>query len=766
MKPEIAPIPIPAALVGDNAPSVRPGDDPDLYGHAMLDPVAAVETRTYQRFTLTYTAGLLGLDDTAAIRVSFRMVSDTGRLQCDDPGAPNYVSGTTDGAARLVLRCTRDGPRPWGTCVTATVRGGYLKQGDRITLVFGDMAQGSPGMLMQTFAEHGFEFRVQTDVQATGNFLPLPEQFAVPVVAGPAHKWVAVLPTLRRPGEPFFLGFKAEDRYGNPTPQASGQVTFEPSVPVKGLPQGLAYAPQDRSMQIAGLSVADAGTLRIRVLVDGVFVAEAGPLVIEDSPHASFWGDLHGQTGETVGVNTIESYFDFARNLAFLDVSAHQGNDFQITGAFWAKLNALTAQWNEPDRFTVFPGYEWSGNTGVGGDHNVFFATEGRQIRRCSHALLEDRSDLATDAHTLTDLYAALRDEDAVVYAHVGGRYANIHYDHDPALETAVEVHSAWGTFEWILTDSFPLGRRVGVVCNSDGHKGRPGASYPGASEFGAYGGLTCFLADRNSRDAIMAAQRRRHHYGTTGCRLHLDVAADLPEGSLVFDRDPAAFAQARGTRQATAMMGDIVQVQGDGAAVRCRIDAPAGIAKVDLRIGTETVETLRPYDAAALGARLRVLWSGAEYRGRGRETRWTGRALFQGAAITRFQAINHWNTERLLEPRGSQSVSFDTITTGNFSGFDVWLQETPQARVVLDSNHGGLDLGLDEIGIAPVILEAGGLHRRLSVQRMPDAPLSRSLRFGRRVALAEQGDTPVWVAVTTEDGHQAWSSPLYLFRA
>ena len=149
---------------------------------------------------------------------------------------------------------------------------------------------------------------------------------------------------------------------------------------------------------------------------------------------------------------------------------------------------------------------------------------------------------METDAHTLTDLYAALRDEDAVIYAHVGGRYANIHYDHDPLLETAVEMHSAWGTFEWILTDGFADGRRVGVVCNSDGHKGRPGASYPGASRFGAYGGLTCFLTDRNDRAAIMEAQRRRHHYGTTGARLHLSVKANLPEGSRVFQRNPAAL--------------------------------------------------------------------------------------------------------------------------------------------------------------------------------------------------------------------------------
>ncbi|MEC7050120.1 MAG: DUF3604 domain-containing protein, partial [Pseudomonadota bacterium] len=117
---------------------------------------------------------------------------------------------------------------------------------------------------------------------------------------------------------------------------------------------------------------------------------------------AGYWGDLHGQSGETVGIGRIEDCMNFARNKAFLDVVCHQGNDFQIKDSFWKHLNDVTADWNEPGRFTTFPGYEWSGNTAVGGDRNVIFAEEGFAIRRCSHALLEDRSDADTDAHTIS----------------------------------------------------------------------------------------------------------------------------------------------------------------------------------------------------------------------------------------------------------------------------------------------------------------------------------------------------------------------------
>jgi len=97
-----------------------------------------------------------------------------------------------------------------------------------------------------------------------------------------------------------------------------------------------------------------------------------------------------------------------------------------------------------------------------------------------------------TDANSAADLFTALQDEDCVVFAHIGDRYADIKVAHDARIERSVELHSDWGTFEWLLEDAFEQGYRVGVLANSDGHKGRHGASHPGASLFGAYGGLPC----------------------------------------------------------------------------------------------------------------------------------------------------------------------------------------------------------------------------------------------------------------------------------
>jgi hypothetical protein len=62
-------------------------------------------------------------------------------------------------------------------------------------------------------------------------------------------------------------------------------------------------------------------------------------------------------------------------------------------------------------------------------------------------------------------------------------------------------------------------------------------------------------------------------------------------------------------------------------------------------------------------------------------------------------------------------------------------------------------------------VLEAGGLARQVRVYRLPDVNPHRSIAFEREVDVASSGDTPIDVRVTLENGPQAWSSPIYLFR-
>ena len=121
-------LPVPPELVGDNFPSVRPGDDPGFLGRASLSSTTPVMVRSHEEFILTYTVGTLGIDDTGGIRIAWRTVGDTGRLQMTHPEEDNYVTAESNGDGRLDLVYHRmGGQRPWGEILTITQRGGYLK---------------------------------------------------------------------------------------------------------------------------------------------------------------------------------------------------------------------------------------------------------------------------------------------------------------------------------------------------------------------------------------------------------------------------------------------------------------------------------------------------------------------------------------------------------------------------------------------------------------------------------------------------------------
>ena len=186
------------------------------------------------------------------------------------------------------------------------------------------------------------------------------------------------------------------------------------------------------------------------------------------------------------------------------------------------------------------------------------------------------------------------------------------------------------------------------------------------------------------------------------------------------------------------------------------------------MRNGSEVVKTLRPYvsDKAKDSARIRVLWSGAEYRGRGRQTNWTGRARFNGCTITRVQKINAWNHERRLEQSGSDTIEWDAMTTGNYGGFDVWLAvNQSDSSVDLISNHGALNAETLVLDAEGVQLDAGGLERQINVYRLPETLSQTELKETVEIPLHKNGDNPLWICAYTEDGFQAWSSPIFVFK-
>jgi hypothetical protein len=740
----------------------------DRIGHATISPDDPCEAGSFTSLTLTYTAGYFGIDDTGGLKIVHRFASDMGKPQFTDPKGWNYVTAQASNGAVLELRYDQKGNiRPWDKTLSIRVQRGFLREGDTITVRLGDTREGSPGLRVQTFSEPTFEFRVLVDAFATYNFVELPIQPTIAVVAGPPVLYKAILPTQRRLGQPFTFGFKGEDKWGNPSGRVHGRFTLEASLPVQGLPPSINVQQGALATVLRDLTVTEPGDLVITVRDDtGAVLCTSNPLRIASTLELlPYWADLHGQSEETIGTNPARELIAFARDLAFLDAMSHQGNDFQITTPFWEELNRLTREFNRDGEFIVFPGYEWSGNTGLGGDRNVMFRDEGRQIHRSHHALVEDLSDVETDANSAADLFRALRDEDCVVFAHIGGRYADIRQAHDGRIERSIEIHSDWGTFEWLLQDAFDQGYRVGILANSDGHKGRHGASHPGASLFGAYGGLSCLLAPELTRDGLFEALRKRHHYATTGCRAHLDVRVRFDAPAELFGDDPAMGGQVAG-RVSAARMGDILRTGADDVTLEIDVATQAPIERIEIRNRMQVLETWRPYAEADLGRRMRIIWEGSEYRGRGRQSVWDGTATLAGNRIAAFAPINLWNIDKPLRQTGPQQLAWSALTTGGFGGADVMLEQARAGTLAIDTALVKAQVPLDALGLEDHVLETGGgIQRRMRLFLLPDRNDTRKARLTRRIDRLAAGEDALYVCITLEDGHRIWSSPTYLLR-
>jgi len=732
-------------------------------GAMKLTPAGPFVAGAYAELTLTYTAGTFGIDDTGMVKISWRTTSDMSKPQFDKPAAPNFTTVEASNGAKLDVSFDRLNIRPYANTLLIRVGRGYLRAGDTLTVRMGDRRQGSPGYRLQTNCEARVELRTSIDAFATYEFTELPQQPSFALVPGPAAQWKTIWPSLAVIGEPFRLAIVAEDAWGNPTGEAEQTLLLVPSRPIRGLPQTVAINRGDGPRVLDNL-IADApGDLELRLVADSQELARANPLrLVAQAPLRRYWGDLHGQSGETIGMGTAESYFRYARDLAFLDIVGHQGNDFQITDAFWAKLNRLTATFDAPGRFVCLPGYEWSGNTGMGGDRNILFRREGRPIQRSSHILVEGQTS-SRAVHTADELFRALEGEDAVVIAHVGGRYADIKVAHDGRLERSVEVHSTWGTFEWLLHDAFEKGYRVGVVCHSDDHKGRPGATRPGASTFGAIGGLTCYFMPELTRDALFEALRRRRHYGTTGARIFLDLRGAFEAPVTGFSEDPQ-ITRANEFAVSEVLMGEIIRPGSVPMRLAAEVIGTAPIERLDVLHGAKVVQTARPFAASDLGSRVRVIWQGAEYRGRGRETTWQGQLTLTGNRIVRFAPVNFLNPERkIVETSPGTTLAWTSVTTGNLAGIDLWLDEAWRGALALETNVVSGEVDLATLADGTVAFDGGGLGRNISVYRLPEQDWSRSLALQHVATFAGGADLPVYVRVTQSDGHQAWSSPIYL---
>jgi len=701
------------------------------YGTASLEPTEEVVVGTYSTWAITYTVGEIGIDDGGTLKIAANMSSDWGRPQFDDPVADNYATVETSGDATVEGRWDADGYiRPWKGTITVDVFDGALAPGETITITLGETGSGCLGHQAQTFPENEFELIVLVDSFESGEPVKLPEPLTFDIVAGAANELHAFVPSNAAVGESVSVRIRVEDYWGNTATGYDGDVRIDG----EGLksPVDISVSEGTATTKVA---LVDEGVHRLRVSATERLDLDTttNPVRCRNADQRpTYWGDIHGQSGETVGTGTIQEYFQYLRENAHLDFGSHAANDFQITDTFWETVQDQVQENHDPGDFVTFLCYEWSPNTTVGGDHNIYFKGDEEEIHRSSSWQIAEGYDKHEGTHPVSELYEAYEGrDDVLVIPHQGGRPAVLD-DLDPELTPFIEIMSVWGIFEWFGQDALEKGYDVGFIGGSDDHTGRPGASYPTNKadwSFPIKGPIMAAKATELTRESLWDAFTDRRVYGTTGARIFLDTRIDgVPMGG------------------ETAVSGPTT--------IDVEVNGTAPIRQLDLFRGSERVASQSFVDG---DDRIEILWTGARSKNRHKVQDWSGGLSLSAGRLAAVESVGFDHPMQGVELATDREVRWNGATAGNYQGLQLQLDapEDAELRIATEPVTATVEVSdLDE----EQTFNACPVGKRLVVRR---TGVSNTLDVSRTFHdEPELGRHAYYVRVRQEDGEMAWSSP------
>ena len=94
----------------------------------------------------------------------------------------------------------------------------------------------------------------------------------------------------------------------------------------------------------------------------------------------------------------------------------------------------------------------------------------------------------------------------------------------------------------------------------------------------------------------------------------------------------------------------------------------------------------------------------------------------------------------------------------------DIWVsEETFSKNLILENNFKNIKLNLKEIDKTPVQFDFGGMDIRLIIETLPIKLKQCHINETLSLKLIKNKEARIYVKVIQEDGHQAWSSPMYI---
>ncbi len=603
----------------------------------------------YATLTLEYTVGELEIGPGQSLLLGRSILARQSQMQVTRPRADHYVSFKVIPKGTEASVETKTTSLAWqsqlgGDALPALeVTGGYLKPGDKVVITIGDRSQGSRGYGVVWRDSDQFRFSLQLDIDGRGNSVTV----GVADVAIEGNRLAglaAVVPSVVQTGEPFGLRLRLEDEYNNPASYDGGRF----DVLLAGRSVGeIEVGPGSYLGLLTGLEIDTEGGYKFQIKShEGKFSCFSNPVLVEKDPGARiYWGELHGHSGWEEGMGSVPRYYEYARDVAFLDFASLTGHDSQLVDEAWQQIRRETRRANRIGSFVGFMGYEWTVMRDRGGHHNVFFKNDpGRYVTQ-------------REAPRLPQLYQQLKKIDSVEnilvipHAHNPGDWNTS----DDEVQRLVEIASVHGNFEYFGNRYLQNGYRVGLIGASDDHAGHPGSSSP---LFATRNGLAAVYAEGPTREAIWESLRGRATYATSNAQrivVRMTVG-DQPVGtSLPIARAPVMEARVLGTAPI-----DHIDVVRNGEVVFSR-------------------DYLKPQSEAAQAVQL-MFHSPTETPGTSNipplaAVMWQGWIEVSGAEIVSVRVLGQDHVSDEFHQVGATKAWFTVKTRGDFDG--AWIRLT-----------------------------------------------------------------------------------------
>jgi len=436
---------------------------------------------------------------------------------------------------------------------------GEIKQGETLSVVYGDRTQGSTGMRAGILKCDSEPLLVAIDTEGTNEFRLHENPPRCSIAPGMATEMLLTAPSEVSVGERARLRISLLDSHGNAASGFQGEV----GIRVRGGQVELSSSARvgaGKGWTEVEFLATKSGVLRFEATEHARNLqARSNPVeVLKQKPQESlFWGDLHSHTRYSVadGVGRGEDAFDYARYVTGLDFYAMTDHSesrpsSEIASALsereWKEYTRLTDRHYDPGKFATLHAYEASFDSPYG-HHNVYFrgvpgpllGTRDFTLREMWNRLKPGEA-LTIPHHTLKmpariDWSATDDGELRRNFEIYSGHGLSEEYDpfHPLAFEQSLFTNPSVTTLNGMGAQrAWQEGFKLSTIASSDNHRAQPGQPHHG---------LAAVRAGSLTREGVFDALYQRRTYGTTGARIILDFDVnDVPMGGIARSRGTA----------------------------------------------------------------------------------------------------------------------------------------------------------------------------------------------------------------------------------